>query len=63
MNNTPDFKKDYEDWKREMLTENPNMTNEELLEQLNKDEALLEKLQIKTGKTKREIFNWLHMMG
>lgn len=60
---TPDFKKDYEDWRQEMLAANPNMTNEELLEQLNKDEALLEKLQMRTGKTKKEIFNWLHLMG
>jgi len=60
---TPDFKKDYENWRQEMLATNPNMTNEELLEQLNKDEALLEKLQMRTGKTKKEIFNWLHLMG
>ena len=63
MEHTPDFKSNWDKWKEQVKKEYPDMTEEELLYELDKDTELLKKLQVKTGKTKEEIFDWLHLMG
>ena len=41
----------------------PEIPEEDLTYELGKELELLKKLQERTGKTKEEIFNWLHIMG
>lgn len=60
---TPDFKDRWPDWKEKIQSLYPDITDEELLYELDKEQELLERLQIKTGKTKAEIYEWLHLMG
>jgi hypothetical protein len=63
MEHAHDLKNSWDQWKHEKRKEYPGITDEELLDELKKDEELLLRLQKKTGKTKKEIFNWLHLMG
>ena len=64
MENTqrPDFN-NWEKWKTNIKSEYPDLTDEDLRYEASREEELLEKLQMKTGKTKAQIFEWLHMMG
>jgi len=41
----------------------PDMTEEELLYEIGKEEELLKRLQDRLGKNRKEIFNWLSLMG
>lgn len=59
----PDFNSNWPKWKEEVKKQYPDMTEDELRHELDKDEELLERLQEKTGKTKDEIYKWLHFMG
>lgn len=60
---TPDFKDRWPDWKEKIQSLYPDITDEELMYELDKEEELLERLQVKTGKTKAQIYEWLHLMG
>lgn len=54
------------DWeiKREKLQrEFPNLTYEDLIYEVGKEEELLERLQKKLNKNKHEIRRWLSLMG
>lgn len=54
------------DWetKREKLQkEFPNLTYDDLIYQVGKEEELLERLQKKLNKDKHEIRRWLNLMG
>jgi len=54
------------DWERsieQIKKEHPHLTDEDLRFEPGKEEELLERLQQKLGKTKKEIRNWLHIMG
>jgi len=60
---TPDFKSKWPDWKEKIQSMYPDFSDEDLMYELDKEEELLERLQMKTGKTKAQIYEWLHMMG
>ena len=62
-NNIPDFENRWEEYKQKLKQNYPHLTEADLQYELNKEEELLERLQIKLGKTKKEIFDWLHLMG
>lgn len=62
-NNIPDFENRWEEYKQKLQANYPHLTETDLQYELNKEEELLERLQIKLGKTKKEIFDWLHLMG
>ena len=63
MDNTPDIRQNWELKKQKIKEQYPDMSDEDLLLELNKEEEVLKKLMIKTGKTREQIFEWLHMMG
>jgi hypothetical protein len=50
-------------WKEHIKQQYPDVTDEDLIYELEKEEEVFERLEKKTGKTKEEIYNWLHMMG
>ncbi len=60
---TPDFKKKWPAWKEKIKAQYPDISEEDLMYELNKEEELLERLQMKTGKTRAQIYEWLHIMG
>ena len=62
-NNIPDFQNRWPEYKKKIKETHPELTEDDLLYELNKEEELLERLQIRLGKTKKEIFDWLHVMG
>ena len=62
-NNIPDFENRWDEYKLKLKHNYPDLTEDDLRYELNKEEELLERLQIKLGKTKKEIFDWLHLMG
>ncbi|XZF15934.1 hypothetical protein ACTHGU_07340 [Chitinophagaceae bacterium MMS25-I14] len=58
-----DFKLRWEKNKHKILHDYPQLTDKDLTGDTGKAEELLERLQILTGKTKKEIYDWLDMMG
>lgn len=63
MENRNDIYQNWELRKQKIKEQYPDMTDEDLFIELNKEEEVLKKLMIKTGKTREQIFEWLHMMG
>lgn len=59
----PDLQNNWEKYRENIKREYPDMPEEDLRYELDKEEEVLEKLQRKTGKTRAEIYKWLHMMG
>lgn len=59
----PDIKNNWHRWKHKVKEQYPNLSDEDLEYEIDKEEDLLERLQEKTRKTKKEIYNWLHLMG
>lgn len=59
----PDIKKNWNRWKEIVQKEYPYLTDSDLMYEIDKDEELLLRLQEKTGKTRRQIFDWLKIMG
>jgi len=59
----PDIKNNWDRWKKVVKEEYPFLTDEDLLYEINKDEELLRRLQEKTGKTRKQIFDWLKILG
>ena len=59
----PDIENNWERWKQNIQREYPQLTDADLMYEINKDEELLLRLQQKTGKTRKEIFDWLKIMG
>ena len=49
--------------REQLLKDHPNLTAEDLYYEIGKEEELLIRLQEKLNKTKKEIRNWLHIMG
>lgn len=62
MDNQPQNEK-WPQAKEQLQKEYPHLTEEDLAYELGKEEELLERLQMKTGKTKKEINDWLRIMG
>lgn len=60
---TPDLKNNWQRWRESVKKAYPHLTDEDLLYEINKEEELLKRLQEKTGKTKKEIYDWLRVMG
>ncbi len=54
---------DWETKKKQLEKEYPNLTNEDLAYEIGKEEELLERLQKKMSKNKKEIRKWLSIMG
>lgn len=59
----PDQKLSWEEIRKRLLDEYPQLKEEDLIYEAGKEEALLERLRQKLGKTKEEINYWLHLMG
>lgn len=56
----------HENWeqaKKQLKEQYPHVNIDDLEYELGKEEELLEKLQMKLGKTKKEIRDWLRIMG
>lgn len=58
-----DLAQNWESWRNQIKQEYPDLTDEDLLYEIEKEEELLTRLETKTGKTKEEIYDWLHLMG
>lgn len=57
---------EFSDWdnKKEKIKQDyPQLTSDDLLYELGKEEELLQRLQEKLNKTKKEIRKWLSLMG
>lgn len=54
---------DWETKKKQLEKEYPNLTNEDLAYEIGKEKELLERLQKKMSKNKKEIWKWLSIMG
>ena len=57
---------EFSDWdnkKEKIKQEYPQLTSDDLLYELGKEEELLRRLQEKLNKTKKEIRKWLSLMG
>ncbi len=54
---------DWETKKKQLEKEYPHLTNEDLAYEIGKEEELLERLQKKMNKNKKEITKWLSLMG
>lgn len=61
--NTADFQKRWPELKQKIKDEHPDIDDNDLDYELGKEIELLERLQEKTRKTKKEIYEWLHLMG
>jgi hypothetical protein len=57
------FSSTWERNKEALRKQHPHLTEDDLAYQLGKEEELLERLQTKLGKTKKEIRDWLRIMG
>lgn len=57
------FRSAWEQRKDAFRLEYPHLSDEDTLYEIGKEQALLERLEEKTGKTKQEITDWLHIMG
>ena len=55
--------KNWEQTKAHLKKEFPNLTEDDLLYELGKEEELLKRLQKKLNKNKHEIEKWLSIMG
>lgn len=53
----------WDEHKKKLQETYPQLTDEELMLEIGKEKELLERLQKKLGKTKQEIYKWLHIMG
>ncbi len=60
---TKDFHKRWPEMKELIKREHPYIKDEELEFDMGEELEILEKLQARTGKTKAEIYEWLHIMG
>lgn len=60
---TKDFNERWPEMKELIKKEHPHIEDRELEYNLGEELALLEKLQVRTGKTKAEIRKWLRIMG
>lgn len=60
---TKDFNERWPEMKELIKKEHPHIEDHELEFNLGEELELLEKLQIRTGKTKAEIRKWLRIMG
>lgn len=60
---TNDLKNRWPELKEKIKKEVPQIEEHDLEFEIGKELELLERLQAKTGKTREEIFNWLHIMG
>lgn len=58
-----DLASNWERWRNQIKKEYPGITDEDLLYEIEKEEELLERLGNKTGKTREQIYDWLHLMG
>ena len=63
MDNKNEVFTNWEMRKMRIKEQHPDISDEDLFLELNKEEEVLKKLMIKTGKTREQIFEWLHMMG
>ena len=54
---------DWETKKQKLKKEYPELTIEDLTYEIGKEKELLERLQKKMSKNKKEIRNWLSLMG
>ncbi len=54
---------DWEAKKDQLKKEYPHLTNEDLVYEVGKEAELLERLQKKMSKNKKEITKWLSLMG
>lgn len=57
------FEQQWEEAKMKVKQAHPDIKDEELEYKPGNEEELLERLQAKLGKTKKEIRKWLHLMG
>jgi len=60
---TIDFHRRWPELKQQVKAEYPDIEEQDLDYELGRELELLKRLQEKTGKTREEIFNWLHIMG
>ncbi|MCB9045664.1 MAG: general stress protein CsbD [Chitinophagales bacterium] len=60
---TKDFNERWPEIKAKIKQEHPEISDHELEYMIGEEVKLLEKLQAKTGKTRSEIYKWLHIMG
>lgn len=58
-----DFQKRWPEMKEKIKKEHPHIEDKDLEYTFGEELELLKRLQEKTGKTKADIFNWLHIMG
>ncbi len=54
---------DWETKKEQLKKEYPDLTTDDLAYEIGKEEELLERLQKKMSKNKKEITKWLSLMG
>lgn len=59
----PDFKNKWPVWREHIRKEYPDMTDDELQYHEGQEAELVLRLEQKMKKNKKEIYNWLHMMG
>lgn len=57
------FSADWERRKDAFRLEYPDLNDDDTYYEIGKEQELLERLESKTGKTKQEITDWLHIMG
>lgn len=59
----PNKNESWEEKKQRLLKEYPSLKPEDLEYEAGKEEEMLIRLQEKLGKTRKEIRNWLHILG
>ncbi len=57
------FEQQWQEARMKIKQEHPDIKDEDLEYKAGEEEELLKRLQTKLGKTKKEIRNWLHLMG
>lgn len=60
---TPRPDNSWDDLEQTIRKEYPGLSGKALEDEIAKDAELLKRLQQKTGKTRKEIFDWLSIMG
>jgi len=60
---TGNFDERWPEYKEQIKKDYPHVTEDDLKYESGREEELLTRLQEKLGKTKKEIRNWLHIMG
>lgn len=63
MESNKSFEANWPQTKAQLKKEHPELTDEDLHYDPGKEEELLLRLQTKLNKTKKEIRNWLHILG